>query len=188
VLEGQGDAAPEVKAHHAEAAGLTERALDCWEQAGMQALARPAYKEAIASLEKGIRLSSALGEDPQWKRRELGQVQLGQAPATLRTFERALVLVDATGDVSLEFLALYGQWASYYVAGRSSVELAQRFVRRAEAHLETGPRLNGLRILGLERFHEGPVTIRASRPRAVRHGISGTWASPIGLPGRAKTL
>jgi predicted ATPase len=79
VLEGQADAAPEVKAHHAKAAGLTERALDCWEQAGMQALARPAYKEAIASLENGIRLSSALGEDPQWKRRELGlQVQLGQ--------------------------------------------------------------------------------------------------------------
>ena len=34
VLENGGDAAPEVKAQHAEAAGLAERALDYWEQAG----------------------------------------------------------------------------------------------------------------------------------------------------------
>ena len=41
VLERQDDTAPEVKAQHAEAAGLKERALDYWEQAGTQALARP---------------------------------------------------------------------------------------------------------------------------------------------------
>jgi predicted ATPase len=39
VLESRGNIAPEVKAQHAEAAGLTERALDYWEQAGTQALA-----------------------------------------------------------------------------------------------------------------------------------------------------
>ena len=44
------EALAEVKAQHAEAAGLAERALAHWEQAGAQALARPAYKEAIASL------------------------------------------------------------------------------------------------------------------------------------------
>ncbi len=42
------EALAEVKAQHAEAAGLAERALAYWEQAGAQALARPAYKEAIA--------------------------------------------------------------------------------------------------------------------------------------------
>ena len=36
--------------------GPAERAIDYWEQAGAQALARPAYKEAIASFENGVRL------------------------------------------------------------------------------------------------------------------------------------
>ena len=43
VLESRGNTALEVKAQHAEAAGLTERALDYWKQAGTQALVRSAY-------------------------------------------------------------------------------------------------------------------------------------------------
>ena len=165
VLENGGDAAPEVKAQHAEAAGLAERALDYWEQAGTQALARPAYKEAIASFENGVRLCSALGDDLQWKRREQGlHLQLGQAlianqgyqaPATLRAFERAMVLADEIGDVSLQLPAVYGQWVAPYIAGTGSGELAQRYAALAETQPETGPRLVGLRMLGLERFHEG---------------------------------
>ena len=165
VLEHQGDTAPEVKAQHAEAAGLNERALDYWEQAGTQALARPAYKEAIASLENGVRLCRALGDDLQWKRREQGlHLQLGQAlianqgyqaPATLRAFERAMVLADEIGDVSLQLPAVYGKWVAPYVAGTGSGELAQRYAALAETQPETGPRLVGLRMLGLERFHEG---------------------------------
>ena len=165
VLENGGDAAPEVKAQHAEAAGLAERALDYWEQAGTQALARPAYKEAIASLENGVRLCGALGDDLQWKRREQGlHLQLGQAlianqgyqaPATLRAFERAMVLADEIGDVSLQLPAAYGQWVAPYIVGTGSGELAQRYAALAETQPETGPRLVGLRMLGLERFHEG---------------------------------
>ncbi len=165
VLEHQGDTAPEVKAQHAEAAGLIERALDYWEQAGTQAIARPAYKEAIASLENGVRLCGALGDDLQWKRREQGlHLQLGQAlianqgyqaPATLRAFERAMVLADEIGDVSLQLPAAYGKWVAPYIVGTSSGELAQRYAALAETQPETGPRLVGLRMLGLERFHEG---------------------------------
>src|SRR6185295_14626844 len=104
----RGDAAAEVKAQHAEAAGLTERALDYWEQAGTQALARPAFKEAIASLENGIRLCRAMGDSLPWKKREQGlYLQLGQAlianqgyqaAAALRAFECALVLADEISD------------------------------------------------------------------------------------------
>ena len=165
VLERQGDAAPEVKAQHAEAAGLNERAVDYWEQAGTQALARPAYKEAIASLENGVRLCRVLGDDLKWKRREQGlHLQLGQAlianqgyqaPATLSAFERALVLADEIGDVSLQLPAVYGKWVAPYVAGTGSDELARRYAALAETQPEAGPRLVGLRMLGLERFHEG---------------------------------
>ena len=164
ILEG-GEAAPEVKAQHAEAAGLMARALDYWEQAGQQALAKPAYVEATASFENAIRLCRLLGEDEQSKMREQNlQLQLGQAliankgysaPATLRAFERALLLADEIGDVSLQLPALYGQWASYYIRGTGSGELAPRFAGLAKTQTETGPILVGLRMLGLERFHEG---------------------------------
>jgi class 3 adenylate cyclase/predicted ATPase len=165
VLENDGNAAPEVKAQHAEAAGLTERALDYWEQAGTLALARPAYKEAIASFENGVRLCRANGQQLQWRRRELSlHLQLGQAlianqgyqaSATLSAFERAMRLAEEIGDVSSQLPAAYGEWVAPYIAGTGSSELAERYAALADTQHESGPRLIGLRMLGLERFHEG---------------------------------
>jgi class 3 adenylate cyclase/tetratricopeptide (TPR) repeat protein len=156
---------PELLAQHAEAAGLTEKALDYWEQAGQKALARPAYKETIASLENAIRLCRVMGSGGQWLRREqtiylqLSQALIAnqgfQAPATLRAFERALALADEIGDVSLLLPALYGRWVNYYTTGKDTAEVAERYTVLAETQSETGPRLVGLRMLGLERFHEG---------------------------------
>lgn len=165
ILENRGDGAPEVKAQHAEAAGLLEKALDYWEQAGRQAVARPAYKEAIASFENGIRLCGQLGQDERWRRREQSlQLQMGQAliaklgysaPATLNAFERALTLADEINDVTLQLPALYGKWASLYIAGLQFGDLAPRFVEFAKLQADTGPTLVGLRMLGLECFHKG---------------------------------
>ena len=165
ILEADDGTAPEIKAQHAEAAGLNARALDLWEQAGVLALARPAYKEAIASFESGIRVCAALGDDPKWKRREQGlHIQIGQAlianqgyqaPAALRAFERAMVLADELADVALQLPAAYGLWVAPYIGGRDTSALADRYVALAEAQPETGPRVVGLRILGMERFHAG---------------------------------
>ena len=111
VLERSGTRLPEVKAQHAEAGGLTERALGYWEQAGTRALARPAYREAIAQLENAVRLCRAMGGDRRWRRREQGlHLQLGQAlianqgyqaAGDAAAFEHALGLADEIGDVSL---------------------------------------------------------------------------------------
>jgi class 3 adenylate cyclase/tetratricopeptide (TPR) repeat protein len=165
VLEERSDAAPEVKAQHAEAAGLAEQALGYWEKAGGQALARPAYKEAITSFENAVRLCHSLGHEEQWKRRAQAlQLQLGQAlianqgyssPATLKAFERAIALADEIGDVSLQMPALFGQWAGHHIAATGSAELARRFALLADTQPETGPRLVALRMLALEAFLEG---------------------------------
>lgn len=165
VLEKLGNAAPEIKAQHAEAANLAERAIDYWEEAGIVAIARPAYAEAIASLNNAIRLCRTLGDDTQWKRREQSlQLKLGQAlianrgyqaPETLLAFEHALTLADDIGDASLQLPALYGRWAGAYVAGTDFGDLAQRFAAIAETLTESGPRLVGFRMLGVERFHQG---------------------------------
>jgi class 3 adenylate cyclase/tetratricopeptide (TPR) repeat protein len=165
VLEANGGTAPEIKAQHAEAAGLTERALGYWEQAGAHALARPAYKEAIASLENAVRLCRVRGRDSSWRRREQAiQLQLGQAlianqgyqsSATLQVFERALELADEAHDLPMQLPALFGLWAGHHIAGTGSGELAKRYAALAETQTETGPSLIGLRMLGLERFYEG---------------------------------
>ena len=165
VLEAQGDAAPEVKAQHAESANLNGRALDYCEQAGTQALARPAYKEAISSLENAIRLCRTEGHDLRFKRREqslhlkLGQALIAnlghQAAATQLAFESAMQLADEIGDVSLQIPAMYGRWSGHYAAGTDSGNLGERFLALADTLVESGPRVIGLRMLGSERFHSG---------------------------------
>ena len=117
---------------------------------GRKGLERPAYQEAVASLENGIRLCRALGEDVQWRYREQElQLQLGQAlianqgyqaAATMRAFEGALMLADEFGDVSLQLPALFGLWAGQHIAGTGSGEL----VRRSS----TGPRPRSRKISG----------------------------------------
>jgi class 3 adenylate cyclase/predicted ATPase len=165
ILERQGDAAPEIVAQHAEAAGLNEKALDCWEQAGAEAVARPAYKEAIAHFRAAIRLCRQIGDQQAARRRELElQVQLGQAlianlgyqaPATMAAFERALELAEDIGERRLLIPSIYGLWASRYIANTPSADLADRLAELTASDTESGPRCVALRMLALERFHEG---------------------------------
>lgn len=162
-LQASGGAAPEIRAQHAEAAGRLEVALDAWEEAGRTAVARPAFREAIADFRAAIRLCGALGSDPRWIRREqMMQVELGQAliasagysgEATLSAFERALELTDTMGDPQRTLPAIYGLWAGRYIAATGSADLADRFAATAKTQEEIGPKLIGLRMLALERFH-----------------------------------
>ena len=165
VLERLGDAAPEIIAQHAEAAGLLEKALDYWERAGTEAIARPAYKEAIAHFGAAIRLCQKIGDHRASRRREVQlQVQLGQAliaqlgyqaPATMAAFERALELAEGIGEPALLVQSIFGLWASRYIANIPSADLADRLAELTAAGTDTGSRCVGLRMLALERFHAG---------------------------------
>jgi class 3 adenylate cyclase/tetratricopeptide (TPR) repeat protein len=53
------EAAPELLAHHATAARMTERAIRYWLRAGEQAASRSANKEAVSHLKSGIELLEA---------------------------------------------------------------------------------------------------------------------------------
>lgn len=54
---------PEVLAHHFTEAGLSEVALEWWRKAGLQALKRSAYSEAIAHLGKAIAIADDLPDE-----------------------------------------------------------------------------------------------------------------------------
>src|SRR5436189_5758792 len=70
-LEASPDTPPEILAFHAMQAGLTEKAVAWWQKAGAQAIARPAYKEAIAHLNQALRLAEQMGETRVWLERRL---------------------------------------------------------------------------------------------------------------------
>ena len=79
------EAAPEILAHHAEAAGAAERAIDYWRQAGERAVARGAYHEAIAQFTRALRLNTDMSGSSRWQLSELAlQIQLGQARSPRR--------------------------------------------------------------------------------------------------------
>jgi class 3 adenylate cyclase/tetratricopeptide (TPR) repeat protein len=165
ILENQVDAAPEIVAQHAEAAGLVPKAIDYWEQAGTEAVARPAYSEGIAHFNAAIRLCHEVGDRASGRRRELQlQVQLGpalmahfgyQGPATLTAFERALELAEDIGEPDLLIPSIFGLWAGRYIANTPSADLADRLAELTASDIESGSRCVALRMLALERFHEG---------------------------------
>src|SRR5206468_10249013 len=65
------EAQPELVAHHYTEAGLTEKAVHYWYQAGQSAIQRSAHVEAISHLRTGLELLQTLPETPQRLQREV---------------------------------------------------------------------------------------------------------------------
>jgi class 3 adenylate cyclase/predicted ATPase len=101
-------AQPETLAHHLTEAGLAEKAVGFWLQAGKNAAQRSANIEAIAHLDRGIELLGRLPESPGKDRSELDlRFVLGscliatQGPASnkaMATFALARHLCERLGD------------------------------------------------------------------------------------------
>ena len=113
------EAEPELLAHHCAHAGLAERAVAYSYQAGQRAIARSAVAEAVAQLNRGLELASALTDGPERRRWELDlQVALGgaliaakgyAAEETGRAFARARELCRLQADSDRLLPVLNGQ-------------------------------------------------------------------------------
>jgi predicted ATPase len=75
---------PELLAYHYSAAGSTEQAITCWQQAGQLMVERSAYLEAMAHFSTGLALLQDLPDTPERLEREHA-LQLALAPALLAT-------------------------------------------------------------------------------------------------------
>lgn len=153
VLETDTDIAPEILAVHAEAANLTDRAVDLWDIAGKAAIARPAFDEGMAHLSRAIVLLApkVAGDDREALERSLAmQTMLGYAAMarhgwghdrTKAELESALVLADKIGETPLRFAILYGLMTTRYLRGdyAEAVKHGQIFVDLAEQASETAP-------------------------------------------------
>jgi len=150
---------PHVLARHFTEAGLVKKALAYWLRAGQQAVAKSALVEAVSQLRRGLRLAA---EMPDASLQELDfQIALASAlvamkgyahPEVVEAFERARGLVLATKDTGTiaHFSVLYGLAAANYHAGRPSTALDQvkEFLSLAEAQQDSGPLLQGHRLIG----------------------------------------
>ena len=159
-------AAPEVLARHLDAAGDHAAAAASWLRAGALALRAPAYVEAMAHYEAGLRALQALpGEAPPTLELDL-QLGLGSArmaalgysaEATQAAYARAEHLSDELEDSARLAPALYGLavYACAHGEARRSRELGPAPAarrrgggrhghrargRRAARHLELPPR------------------------------------------------
>lgn len=129
---------PELVAQHWSEAGLPERAITYWLSAGRRAAERSANLEAIAHLERAVKLCESLPSGAPRDRSELDlRTMLGPAliatrgyaaPEVEANYDRARELCTQVGDAPQLFWVLRGLWAFHLV--RCSFETALEFARR----------------------------------------------------------
>jgi class 3 adenylate cyclase/predicted ATPase len=125
---------PELFAQHYTEAGLVEKSVTYWGQAGRRSAARSAMAEAVAQLQKGLHQLKLLPETPERQRQELefcsslgAALRFAKGLAALETglaYARARELWEKLGSPS-EFLHVpYGQ--SRFHSARGEFDLARR--------------------------------------------------------------
>ena len=160
-------ARPEQIAHHYTQAGLAEQAVSCWQQAGEQALARLAYREAVDHLNQGVRLTEAISTERLRQECELElQVKLARAlviwlgyraDATQQALKRVRTLVDAVGVTPHRFSLLYGDWAQQLSRGglRASLTIANTMLAYAQELSDPDMQSIGHRLTGISCLCQG---------------------------------
>lgn len=179
-LEAMPETPPELFAHHATQAGLKEKAIDGWQKAAARAVARPAYKEAIAHLNQAIRLAEQMGDSPPWlERRLLLVLALGQASIPLRgyghmqtvaAFTRAQELAGAMSDAPHRFSILYALWGAHYVRGEQdkALQTAGEMVAGAQRDGNQGHMITAVRSMAISQMITGAP---ASAEESFRHAM-----------------
>jgi class 3 adenylate cyclase/predicted ATPase len=161
------DTKPELLAHHLTEAGLFDRAVPYWYEAGKKAVERSADLEGINHLKKGLELLKELPEGIERDRRELLlQTLLGNAlmltqgyaaPQVGSAFARARELCERVGETPQAFPVLRGLWLFYLVRAELSVarSIAEHLEQLAERAADPGLVLESDRALGVTCFYLG---------------------------------
>jgi tetratricopeptide (TPR) repeat protein len=139
---------PETVAHHLTEAGLSVEAIQYWLAAGQLASARSAYVEAVAHLERGLRLTATLPEGQGNEQQEFSfQVALGAALVAMkgyasvdaeRAYLRARDLLDKRGETERIEEALTGLQIVWYNQGEfvNAANAGRRMVSIAETRAD----------------------------------------------------
>ena len=171
---------PETLAHHLTEAGLTEKAIGYWLQAGKNAALRSANLEAIAHLQRGIEVTAHLPAGEGKDRSELDlQLVLGpclsatHGPAAsnaLATFARARELCERLGQPPEYLQVMFWLATASVVRGElpQALEAIAGLPSAAEARGNQPALLNGIRGQGMILMFMGRIVeAREALERAV---------------------
>ncbi len=138
------EAQPELLAQHYTEAGLTEKAVPYWYQAGHSGIQRSAHVEAIAHLRQGLALLETLPETPQRLQREVDMLialgasfiaTQGYAAAEVeQTYLRAHHLCQHLENPQQRLPVLRGLWIYYCArpALQTAYTLSEQFLTLAQ--------------------------------------------------------
>ncbi len=152
---------PETLAHHLTEAGLIDKAIGYWLQAGKNAALRSANREAIAHLQRGLALVSRLAADEGRDKSELDfQLVLGpcliatQGPAAseaVATFTRARELCERVGEPPEVLQVMFWLATVSVVRGElpQALEAIAGLPSAAEARGNQPALINGIRGQGM---------------------------------------
>jgi serine phosphatase RsbU (regulator of sigma subunit) len=158
---------PELLAQHYTEAGLVEKAVAYWLNAGRRSQERSANIEAISHLTKGLEMLRRLPESDLRESTELELLRfLGTAYIAARgyaspevgpIFERARILSERVGNPTQEFVTIRGQFAFHIVRGELPIctELAGQAMRLAEKNGDPGLLMEALFLQGLTMLYSG---------------------------------
>ncbi|MBT5713174.1 AAA family ATPase, partial [Candidatus Poribacteria bacterium] len=177
---GDGEAEPELLAHHYTEAGRPQEAVEYWHRAGARANERAATLEAISHLTKALDLLEALPTSEENEGREFDTLtELGPAliasrgyarPEVKETYTRALELSRQLGEDSPEqFRALAGLWNYYMSRGplQTARQIAEQLLETAERLDDRSLQLSARAMLADVMYNSGAFVA------AVEHGETG---------------
>ena len=146
---------PELFAQHYAEAGLVEKSVACWGQAGRKSVARSAMAEAAAQLQKGLDQLALLPDDRERQQQELElRRTLGAALMTAKglaavetghVLARSRELWEQLGS-PMEFIGVpYGQTTYHALRGEldRALDLAEDLLRLSRQHKDTAGLLLG---------------------------------------------
>jgi class 3 adenylate cyclase/predicted ATPase len=161
---------PELLAYHFTEAGLAERAISYWRNAGRRSIHRSANLEAINHLTQALELCRSLPETAENLRRELAlQIAIGvplravrgfASPEVGKAYVRALDLCQRVGDATDFIPVLRGLWEYHELRAeyRSSRALGERLLAMATEAQDSSALLIAHNVLGDNLFWLGEFT------------------------------
>jgi predicted ATPase len=161
------EAEPELLAHHYTEAGLAEKAVHYWYQAGQTAIQRSAHVEAIAHLRQGLVLLQTLPETRERVQREVDMsIALGASLIAAKgyaaaevgeTYTRAQQLCQHLETPQQLFPVLRGLWHYYHVraAMQTAHTLGEQLLTQAQQFQDAAMLVAAHRALGSTLFYLG---------------------------------
>ena len=163
------EAQPEILAQHCGNAGLIEKAVTYWQEAGERSKARSAMAEAIRQMRKALDLLPHLPDTPERQRTELQlQLALGgaliaakghAAEETGKAYARARRLCELLNDTPNLLKALWGEFVHHHVRAETnrSHRAAEELLDLAGREKDTAALVAGHRAVGDSWLHRGEL-------------------------------